>query len=436
MKTHSPILALDAHCAAEKLLRQLYDLAVGYAAPEQCLPEHLPLPPSGRTFVVAIGKAAAAMAQTVEQHWPEDTKLEGHALTRYGHGCELKRIKLTEASHPVPDNRGYEISKQILLDVEKLTNDDLLLFLVSGGGSALFTVPAADISLDEKKQINKALLMSGAPIGHMNIVRKHISATKGGRLAKLAKPAKITTLAISDVPGDDPSTIASGPTVPDKTTSRIALDLLESYNIEISDTVHDFLDSPLSETPKPGDPVFDGNEFRMVCTPAHMLEQVEKKCKSSSLETISLGANIEGEARTVAADHATLVQTKLDDNWHGVILSGGETTVTVSDNDTPGRGGRNCEYLLALAIALNGRPGVHALAADTDGIDGSEDTAGAIISPDTLSRGEKLGLDPHDFLKRHDSYSYFEKLGDLIITGPTRTNVNDFRAIIIEEKSD
>ena len=419
-----------------QLLSQLYNIAVKTAAPAQCLPSHLPAPPAGKIFVVAIGKAAASMAQTVESNWPESAALEGHALTRYGHGCELKRIKLTEASHPVPGNRGYEISKQILADVAKLTSDDLLLFLVSGGGSALFTVPADGISLDEKKQINKALLMSGAPIGHMNIVRKHLSASKGGRLAQLARPAKIITLAISDVPGDDPSTIASGPTVPDKSYNRAALDLLDSYAIDISDTVRDFLESPKSETPKPGDPAFDGNEFHMICTPADMLEQVVNICRTKGIETTSLGANIEGEARDVAADHAARIKTKANENWRGLILSGGETTVTVDDNETPGRGGRNCEYLLALAIALDGCSGVHALAADTDGIDGSEDNAGAIIYPDTLSRGKKMGLNAADFLKRHDSYSYFEKLGDLIVTGPTRTNVNDFRAIMIDKNSD
>ena len=313
-------------------------------------------------------------------------------------------------------------------EVQELGEDDLLLCLISGGGSALLALPAPGISLDDKKSINRALLMSGAPIGEMNTVRKHLSAIKGGRLAEAAAPAKVVTLAISDVPFDDPSTIASGPTVPDPTSVADAQKLLDVYGIDQPDSVKTHLSGGNAETPKPGDSTFENSEFVMISRPADMLDAVVQSCREEGHNVVSLGADIEGEARTVAAEHAALVRTSRQQ----LVLSGGETTVTVEQNQPSGRGGRNCEYLLALAIELDGAKGIYALAADTDGIDGSEDNAGAVITPDTLERAKAAGLDPQAMLDGHDAYTFFEKLGDLIITGPTRTNVNDFRAIWVE----
>ena len=409
-------------------LRALFDRAVEAADPQKCLAPHLPPPPKGRTYVVAAGKAAASMARAVEEAWPADHALSGIALTRYGHGLPCTRIDVIEAAHPVPDNRGHDAAKLLLKEIGKLSSDDLLLCLISGGGSALLALPAAEISLEEKKQLNKALLLSGAPIGDMNTVRKHVSAIKGGRLAQAAAPADVVTLAISDVPHDDPSTIASGPTVADPTTLNDARAVLDKYNIPIPESVLAHFQNPAAETPKPDDALFRDVEFRMIARPADMLEQVVKQCEANGHDVTSLGADIEGEARAVAAEQARLA---LQSNA-GLILSGGETTVTVDDHQTAGRGGRNCEYLLAMAIALDAAPNIYALAADTDGIDGSEDNAGALITPSTLARGRALGLDAREMLNRHDAYTFFEKLGDLIVTGPTRTNVNDFRAIWVQ----
>ena len=418
---------------APEFLRALFDQAVASANPENCIPQHLPEPPKGRTLLVAAGKAAASMARAVEKNWPADKPLSGTALTRYGHSIACNRIEVIEAAHPVPDNRGHEAASKLLVKVEQLGSDDLLLFLVSGGGSALLALPAPGISLEEKKSINKSLLMSGAPIGEMNTVRKHLSAIKGGRLAAATAPARIVTLAISDVPHDDPSTIASGPSVPDTTTSADAIELLERYNIALPASIRSHLESPASATPKPGNPVFQNTKFVMVATPSMMLESVVQDCRESDINVTTLGADIEGESRNVAEEHAELAINQAQGGKRGLILSGGETTVTV---DGPaGRGGRNCEYLLALAIALNEAQGIHAIAADTDGIDGSEDNAGAIIRPDTLSRARDLGLDANAYLEAHDSYSFFERLDDLIMTGPTRTNVNDFRAIWVSQRS-
>lgn len=408
-------------------LTNLFARAVEAAAPHSCLPRFLPEPPKGRTLVVAIGKAAAAMAQTVEDHWSEKHSLSGFALTRYGHGAPCARIEVVEASHPVPDDRGHQTTRRIMDAVAELTSDDLLLFLVSGGGSALMTMPAQGIDLSEKKSINRSLLLSGAPIGEMNIVRKHLSAVKGGRLAQLAAPARIVTLAISDVPGDDPSTIASGPTVPDESTCADALAILARYGIAISPVAQAFLNSANAETPKPGDSAFTDSAYSTIMRPGDALEAVAAAVESTKLTVRNLGADVEGEARAVAAEHARLALAARGKTY--LILSGGETTVTVEKDIDPGKGGRNCEYLLALAIALDGAEDIHAVAADTDGIDGSETNAGAIITPDTLSRGAALGLDASDHLRRHDSFSYFEALGSLVTTGPTRTNVNDFRAI-------
>ena len=406
-------------------LRSLLTHAIAAADPAHCLAQHLPKPPKGRTLLIAAGKAAASMARATELAWPEDAQLSGVALTRYEHGMACDRIDVIEAAHPVPDNRGHEAAQRLIREVNELDQDDLLLCLISGGGSALLALPAPDISLDDKKAINRALLMSGAPIGEMNTVRKHLSAIKGGRLAEAAAPAKVVTLAISDVPFDDPSTIASGPTVPDPTSVADAQRLLESYNIDQPASVSAHLKGGNAETPKPGDSTFDSTEFIMISRPADMLEAVVQSCREEGRDVVSLGADIEGEARLVAFEHAALALASSGQ----LILSGGETTVTVDQNQASGRGGRNCEYLLALAIALDGAPGIHALAADTDGIDGSEDNAGALITPDTLNRAKAAGLDPQAMLDGHDAYTFFERLGDLIITGPTRTNVNDFRAI-------
>lgn len=409
-------------------LKGLFDKAVAAADPAHCLAPHLPPPPKGRTLLVAAGKAAASMARATELAWPADAALTGIALTRYGHGMACDRIEVIEAAHPVPDNRGHEAAQLLMQQVQQLGADDLLLCLISGGGSALLALPAAGISLEEKKLINKALLMSGAPIGEMNTVRKHLSAIKGGRLAEVAAPARVATLAISDVPFDDPSTIASGPTVPDPTTVADTHELLQRYAIDVPDSISSHLAGAAAETPKPGDEIFENTAFSMISRPADMLESMVELTRAEGHTVTTLGADIEGEARTVGAAHAEMAKN----HAKGLILSGGETTVTVADGATSGKGGRNCEYLLALAIALDGATGICALAADTDGIDGSEDNAGAIITPDTLARARAMGMDPQAMLDGHDSYTLFERLGDLVITGPTRTNVNDFRAISID----
>jgi len=406
-------------------LRAFFYQAVAAADPQNCLTQHLPEPPKGRTFIVAAGKAAASMAKAASDAWPDDAELSGVALTRYGHGLDCERIEVIEAAHPVPDNRGYKAAKGLLTEASSLTQDDLLLCLISGGGSALLALPAQDITLDEKKQINKALLMSGAPIGEMNTVRKHISAIKGGRLSQAAHPARVVTLAISDVPFDDPSTIASGPTVPDPTTVQDAIALLKRYEIEIPKSVQNHLTSGHAETPKADDPNFKTLDFRMIAKPGDMIDHMEKHIEGLGLSVTSLGGDLEGESTDVAQDHAK----RALESAAGLIISGGETTVTVENGIKPGKGGRNCEYLLALAIALDGAEGIFAIAADTDGIDGSEDNAGAIITPQTLGRARELGLDPQAMLDAHDAYSFFKVLDDLVTTGPTRTNVNDFRAI-------
>ena len=419
--------------AVRSYLSGLFDNAIATANPENCLAQHLPKPPEGRTLLIAVGKAAASMAQAAENAWPTDAPLSGVALTRYGHGMRCDRIEVIEAAHPVPDNRGHETAQRMLKEVVQLTADDLLLFLVSGGGSALLALPANNISIAEKKAINRALLVSGAPIGEMNTVRKHLSAVKGGRLAQAAAPAKVVTLAISDVPFDDPSTIASGPTVPDPTTLLEAKNLIDRYGIEISDTARSHLDAASSETPKEGDTVFKNSRFTLISNPSDMVDTVVKKCRADGHFVETLGANVEGEAKEVGQAHAKLALDAKADKTNQLIISGGETTVTVDPKRPSGKGGRNVEYLLSLAIALNGEEGVYAIAADTDGIDGSEDNAGALITPDTLARAKAQNLNAQAMLDGHDAYSFFEALGDLVVTGPTRTNVNDFRAIYITD---
>lgn len=412
-------------------LKSLFHHGLGVADPINCVPPHLPNKPDGRVLVISAGKAAASMAHAVEQSWGED--LEGIAVTRYGHGKECQSIEVIEAAHPVPDNRGEIAAKKLLEIAGTLEENDLALCLISGGGSALLGLAADGLTFEDKKAINKALLASGAPIGEMNIVRKHLSAIKGGRLAKAAYPAKILTMAISDVPGDDPSIIASGPTVPDESTSQEAIEIIDRYSISIPDHVRAHLESPLSETPKPGDEIFDKSEVVMVAKPADMVNAVCEKASGLGFEVINLGADIEGEASEVGQEQAKMAleyQAKMKDGDKPIaIISGGETTVTIKGEG--GKGGRNCEYILSLAVALDGAANIHALACDTDGIDGSEDVAGAIITPDTLERAKIAGYSAKEMLAKHDSYTLFQSIGDLYKTGPTLTNVNDLRVIYI-----
>ncbi len=410
-----------------EFLRELFECAVRAASAEERVPPHLPPVPSGRTVVVGAGKAAAAMARAVENSW--SGALSGLVVTRYGHGVPCRWIEVVEASHPVPDAIGQRAARRTLELVSGLSADDLVLCLISGGGSALLTLPAEGVPLADKQAINRALLKSGATIGEMNCVRKHLSAIKGGRLAVRCAPAKVVTLMISDVPGDDPSVIASGPTVPDPTTSAEAEAILDRYAITVSDAVRAYLESPISETPKPGDRRFANVDNRMIATPAEALAQAAELAESRGVTAVVLGDDLEGEARQLGTEHAQLAQALAGERARPfVILSGGETTVTVRGT---GRGGRNVEYLLALTIGLAGTPNVYALAADTDGIDGTEDNAGALAGPDTLARGRALGMTADDYLGNNDAYTFFSALGDLIITGPTLTNVNDFRAIYV-----
>ncbi len=416
------------------LLLRMFAAAVDAAAPGTCLPAYLPAPPAGRTVVVGAGKAAAAMAQAVEAHWPADRPLSGLVVTRYGHGVgPLPRIEVVEASHPVPDAAGQAAAGRMLHLVQGLQPDDLVLCLISGGASSLLALPAHGVDLAAKQAVNRALLRSGAGIGEMNCVRKHLSAIKGGRLAQAAAPAQVVTLMISDVPGDDPSVIGSGPTVPDETTLDDARAVLARYGIEPPATVAAWLHDPAAETPKPGDPAFARTRTAMIATPQAALEAAAAVARAAGITPVILGDAIEGEASEVARVMAGIARQAAA---HGqpapapcVLISGGETTVTVRG---AGRGGRNAEFLLALAVALDGHPGIHAIAGDTDGIDGTEDNAGALLDPGSPARAAALGLRARDRLADNDGYGFFSALGDLVVTGPTRTNVNDFRAILIQ----
>ena len=411
-------------------LRRLFDAAIAAADPVLCVPPHLPPDDGGRLIVIGAGKASAAMARAVEDHW--SGPLDGLVVTRYGHGVPCQRIEIVEAAHPVPDAAGELAAQRILAKVQGLNENDRVLALISGGGSALLAAPAAGITLAEKRALTTALLRSGASIGEMNCVRKHLSAIKGGRLAAAAWPAPLLTLAISDVPGDDPAVIASGPTVADPTTAVDALKVLDFHGIAIPDALRARLASGELETPKPGDPRLAKSEFRLVASPRRMLEAAAAEASRLGVTPLILGDAIEGEAREVGK---ALAGMAISCGRHGfpakkpcVLLSGGETTVTLKG---AGRGGRNTEFLLGLALALDGMPGIHALAADTDGIDGSEDNAGAFVGPDTLARARKLGVDPRQRLAGNDAWGFFAALDDLLVTGPTRTNVNDFRALSI-----
>ena len=411
-------------------LRRLFDVAVAAADPVRCVPAHLPTPPKGRTIVIGAGKASAAMARAVEDNWRGP--LSGLVVTRYGQAVPCREVEIIEAAHPVPDARGRAAAARILELAQSAGADDLVLCLISGGGSALLALPAPGVTLEDKQAVNRALLKSGATIAEMNCVRKHLSAIKGGRLAAAARPARVVTLLISDVPGDDPAVIASGPTVPDSTTYAEARAVIEKYGIEVPGAVRERLIAAQDETPKPGDAVFAHTDVRMVAAPIASLRAAADAARAAGATPIILGDAIEGEAREVATVMAGIARSV---RRHGqpaaapvVLLSGGETTVTVRGQ---GRGGRNAEFLLALTVALHGEAGVHAIACDTDGIDGSEDNAGAIIGPDTLARAAASGLDPKTRLADNDAYGVFTALGDLVVTGPTLTNVNDFRAILV-----
>lgn len=413
-----------------KLLRQMFDAAVEAAQPAHCVPPHLPAPPRGRLVVIGAGKASAEMARAVEEHWQGE--LSGLVVTRYGHAVPCRHIKIVEAAHPVPDAAGMAAAERICELAQGLSADDLLLCLISGGGSALLAKPLPGLSLDDKQNIARALLKSGANIGEMNCVRRHLSAVKGGRLAALAHPARVLSLLISDVPGDDPADIASGPTVADASTCADALGIIRRYGIDLPPAAREILESGSGETVKPGDPRLAGIETKLIATPQMALEAAAAVAEEAGLAAHILGDALEGEARDVGKVLAgiTLQVARRNQPFTVpcVLLSGGETTVTVRGD---GRGGRNVEFLLALTIALNGHPGIHAIACDTDGVDGLEEIAGAVSGPDSLARAWAAGLRPKDSLANNDGHGFFEAIGDGVITGPTLTNVNDFRAIIV-----
>jgi len=415
----------------ENFLRQLFEAAVSAADPAVTVPKYLPGPPEGRTVVIGAGKAAASMARAVEEHW--QGPLSGLAVTRHGHGVTCDCIDVIEAAHPVPDATGEKAARRALELADGLGPDDLLLCLMSGGGSALLNLAGPGLTLADKQTVNAELLRSGATISEMNCVRKHLSAIKGGRLAAAAYPARVLTLAISDVPGDDPAVIASGPTVADPTSLADARAVLDKYGIDPGEAVARALNDETFETLKSGNDRLMTSEMMLIATPAMALAAAAETAAKAGIEPVVLGDAIEGEARDVAREHAALAERVGVEGGPAkppcVLLSGGETTVTIKGS---GRGGRNAEYLLALAIALDGRPGVSALACDTDGIDGSEDNAGGVIDPTTLDRARALGLDAPAMLADNDAYGFFSALGDLVVTGPTLTNVNDFRAILVQ----
>jgi hydroxypyruvate reductase len=431
----------DPKTRPREVLRALYDAAVARALPAHNTARYLPAPPDpgkGRTLVLGAGKAGGAMAQAVDALWPRDAPLSGLVVTRYQHvppayKASPGRIEVIEASHPVPDAAGERAAQRILELTQGLSADDLVLCLISGGASALLSLPAAGLSLQDKRAINQALLHSGAAIDEMNCVRKHLSAIKGGRLAAACAPARVVSLLISDVPGDAPEVIGSGPTLPDPSSCQDALRILQRYGIDIPAAARQGLQSGAFETPKPGDARFAGHAVHMTATPQRSLEAAAQAARQAGLDAHVLSDEIEGESREVGKVHAALARAVARRGQPFakpcVILSGGETTVTVRRQG--GRGGRAGEFLLGCAIALQGEPGVHVLAADTDGIDGVEDNAGAIVTPDTLPRAAALRLNAEQMLERHDAYNFFAPLGDLVVTGPTFTNVNDFRALLV-----
>lgn len=416
----------------EDLLKAMFKAGVDAALPSLCVPPHLPERPKGRTVIIGAGKASGAMAKALEDAW--DGPLDGVVVTRYGYRLPTERLEVVEAAHPVPDAAGREAAQRIFKAVQGLTEDDLVLALISGGGSALLAAPAEGISLEDKQAVNKALLASGATISEMNTVRKHLSAIKGGRLARAAYPAKVVALMISDVPGDDASIIASGPTVPDPSTNADAIAIVDKYGIDLPANVRQVLET-IEETPKPGDKCFDRVENVMIATPQASLEAAAAVARDAGVTPVILGDSIEGESRDVALVHAGIARQcamrgqPLEPPC--VLISGGETTVTLTGN---GKGGPNTEFLLSMSIALDGMPNIYALAGDTDGVDGSEDNAGALLYPDTLKRAEAAGISAKAMLANNDPYSFFKGIGDLLETGPTMTNVNDLRLVLITER--
>jgi len=420
--------------APTALLRRMFDAAIASAQPALRIPAFLPTPEelgTGRLIVIGAGKASAAMARAVEDHW--SGPLSGLVVTRYGYGVPCQRIEIAEASHPVPDAAGLHAAQRMLEVVKYLRPEDLVLCLISGGGSSLLPLPLPGLTLEDKQAVNRALLKSGATISEMNCVRRHLSAIKGGRLAAACHPARVLTLLISDVPGDNPMDIASGPTVPDTATCADALAILKRYQMDVPPAVLQVLESGAGESIKPGDARLARCSTRMIAAPQMALEAAAAVAREAGYAPHILGDAIEGESSEVGKVHAGIA---LHIAQHAqpfakpcVLLSGGETTVTVRGQ---GRGGRNVEFLLSLGLALHGHAGIYALAGDTDGVDGAEEIAGAVITPDTLERARTLGMKPHDYLQSNDAHSFFQKLSDSVITGPTMTNVNDFRAVLIE----
>jgi len=432
MSHHQPTAPINP-ADIQALLRQMFEAAIASAQPALCLPPHLPTPEmlgKGRLVVIGAGKASAAMARAVEDHW--SGPLSGLVVTRYGYGVPCERIEIVEAAHPVPDAAGLRAAQRMLETVQGLTAEDMVLCLISGGGSSLLPLPLPGLTLEDKQAVSRALLASGATIREMNCVRRHLSAIKGGRLAAACHPARVLTLTISDVPGDDPIDIASGPTVADPTTCQDAIDIIRRYNIALPAAVSVVLQSGQGESVKPGDPRLGRTELRMIATPQMALEAAAEVGRAAGLPVHILGDALEGEARDVgkvlAGIALQVAQRQQPFTAPCVLLSGGETTVTVRGQ---GRGGRNVECLLSLTIALNGHPRVHALTGDTDGVDGQEEIAGALAGPTTLARAWALELPPKDMLANNDGHGFFEALGDSVVTGPTLTNVNDFRAVYI-----
>ncbi|AUC12748.1 glycerate kinase [Rhizobium sp. Y9] len=415
--------------SARDALNRIFMTAVISADPSKVLQQHLPSPPRGRCVVVGAGKASAAMAAALEAAWPS-VDLSGVVVTRYGHAVPTGRIEIIEASHPVPDDRSAEAAKRILAAVEGLTADDMVIALISGGGSALMVSPAEGMTLADKMAVNRALLASGATISEMNAVRKHLSRIKGGRLALAAKPARVVSLLISDVPGDDPSEIASGPTVADPSDIETVREIVSRYALDLPENVRKVLEKG-EETPKAGDIAED---IRLIAAPSLALQAAADEAAKLGLTPLILGDSLEGESRDVGAVMAGIAisarRKGLPLKGPAVLLSGGETTVTIGKGPA-GKGGRNTEFLLSLALTLKGADGIWAIAGDSDGIDGVEDAAGAVVTPDTLARMRAAGVDPRQSLVSHDSYTAFRAAGDLVVTGPTLTNVNDIRAILI-----
>jgi glycerate 2-kinase len=409
----------------KEFLSSLFEAAVAAAQPELCVPSALPEPPKGRTIVIGGGKAGGAMAAAVEKHYAGE--VSGLVITRYGYGMACDNIEIVEAAHPVPDQAGMNAAIRMLQTVGGLSAEDLVLCLISGGGSALMALPAEGISLEDKQSVNQTLLRSGVTISEMNIVRKHLSQIKGGRLAAASAPAKLVTLVLSDVVGDDLSAIASGPTVPDPSTFADALEIVQKYKMDLPASALKVLNEGISETPKPGDVLFGGNVVEIIASCRNSLDAAAKVADAAGVTAVILDDSLEGEARDVGREMANIV-SGYKDRAPCVLLSGGELTVTVAGS---GKGGPNTEFLMGLASGLKGAKGVFVIACDTDGADGLVDNAGAMITPDTLVRANATGLDLDVMLTNNDAYSFFEALGDLVISGPTHTNVNDFRAILI-----